>query len=58
LDASEVGGIAERLQDAAPVALREVDVADRSVLEGEAQAVVSDDLDGIWAPEAASLFAG
>src|SRR6266545_571317 len=43
--ACEVLGIAQRLEDAAPVASREVDVADGAILEGQTQPVVTDHLD-------------
>jgi len=38
-------GVTRRLEDAAPLALVERDVADRAVLEGQGQAMVVDDLD-------------
>lgn len=44
LDAREARRVAQRLDDAAPLAFGEVDVANRFVLEGEP--VVADHLDG------------
>ena len=43
--AREVGRVPQLLEHAAPLALREVDVADHSVLEREAEPVLADRLD-------------
>jgi hypothetical protein len=45
LDPREAGRIAERLQDAAPLAPREVEVADGPIHERKPQTMLADDLD-------------
>src|SRR5687767_5313175 len=44
-DAGEVGRVTKRLEYSAPLAPSEIDIADRSVREGQAQPVLANDLD-------------
>ena len=44
-DSSEVGRIAQRLEDATPVPTRRVNLAADAVVEHEAQTMLADDLD-------------